>query len=264
VYAVRFAPDGELLVAGGANAELHRCSTGCPARPGLNIAHEAVDPPRPRRRADHVAIRWLGKDDEIVELTYRQLTGATDRLRQRPGDWLGVVPGERVFLLLGRVPELYVAALGRSSTGRSCPLFSAFGPEPIRQRLELGSGRVLVTSRLYERKVAGHRDQLPGLEHVLLVDATRTTPPPGRPTSSRCSPTRRRPTPSADRPRGPGAPALHQRDDRTAEGRRPRPRGRRRPHATARLALDLHPDDVFWCTADPGGSPAPRTGSSRR
>ena len=23
-------------------------------------------------------------------------------------------------------------------------------------------------------------------------------------------------------------------------------------HATGRLALDLHPDDVYWCTADPG------------
>ena len=23
-------------------------------------------------------------------------------------------------------------------------------------------------------------------------------------------------------------------------------------HATARAALDLRPDDVFWCTADPG------------
>ena len=23
-------------------------------------------------------------------------------------------------------------------------------------------------------------------------------------------------------------------------------------HITGRLALDLHPDDVFWCTADPG------------
>ena len=23
-------------------------------------------------------------------------------------------------------------------------------------------------------------------------------------------------------------------------------------HATGRIALDLHPDDVFWCTADPG------------
>ena len=23
-------------------------------------------------------------------------------------------------------------------------------------------------------------------------------------------------------------------------------------HATGRIALDLHPDDIFWCTADPG------------
>jgi len=23
-------------------------------------------------------------------------------------------------------------------------------------------------------------------------------------------------------------------------------------HITGRLALDLHPDEVFWCTADPG------------
>ena len=23
-------------------------------------------------------------------------------------------------------------------------------------------------------------------------------------------------------------------------------------HITGRLALDLHPDDIFWCTADPG------------
>ena len=23
-------------------------------------------------------------------------------------------------------------------------------------------------------------------------------------------------------------------------------------HITGKLALDLHPDDIFWCTADPG------------
>ena len=27
-------------------------------------------------------------------------------------------------------------------------------------------------------------------------------------------------------------------------------------HITGKYALDFHPDDVFWCTADPGGSPA--------
>ena len=44
-------------------------------------------------------------------------------------------PGERVFLLMGRLPELYVALLGALKA--RCvvsPLFSAFGPEPIATR----------------------------------------------------------------------------------------------------------------------------------
>ena len=49
---------------------------------------------------------------------------------------LGVGPADRVFTLAGRIPELYVTALG-TLKNRSvlCPLFSAFGPEPIRERL---------------------------------------------------------------------------------------------------------------------------------
>jgi acetyl-CoA synthetase len=86
-------------------------------------------------------------------------------------DTLGVKPGERVFVLAGRIPELYVAALGTLKHGSVfCPLFSAFGPEPIELRLRLGDVRVLVTTTaLYRRKVAEMRWRLPGLEHVLLV-----------------------------------------------------------------------------------------------
>ena len=71
-------------------------------------------------------------------------------------DALGVKRGERVFVLAGRIPELYVAALGTLKHGAVfCPLFSAFGPEPIEQRLRLGDARVLVTTTaLYRRKVA--------------------------------------------------------------------------------------------------------------
>ena len=75
---------------------------------------------------------------------------------------LGVQPGDRVFLLLGRIPELYIAALGALKA--RCvvsPLFSAFGPEPLATRLEIGDGRVLVTTEaLYRRKVEGLRDAL--------------------------------------------------------------------------------------------------------
>ncbi|MGK2940289.1 MAG: AMP-binding protein [Immundisolibacter sp.] len=41
---------------------------------------------------------------------------------------LGIQPGERVFSLLGRVPELYLTALGTLKAGAVfCPMFSAFG-----------------------------------------------------------------------------------------------------------------------------------------
>ena len=88
-------------------------------------------------------------------------------------DELGVARGSRVFMLLGRVPELYIAVLGTLKHGSvACTLFSAFGPEPIRQRMSIGEGEVLVTTHaLYRRKVAPIRDSLTALRHVLLVGA---------------------------------------------------------------------------------------------
>ena len=62
---------------------------------------------------------------------------------------LGVGKGDRVFALAGRIPELYIAALGTfKNRSLFCPLFSAFGPEPIRARLSIGQAKVLVTTSL--------------------------------------------------------------------------------------------------------------------
>ncbi|MGT2467470.1 AMP-binding protein [Mesorhizobium atlanticum] len=50
------------------------------------------------------------------------------------------------------------------------PLFSAFGPEPIATRINIGEGRVLVTTpELYRRKVEPVRDRMPTLSDVILV-----------------------------------------------------------------------------------------------
>ena len=46
--------------------------------------------------------------------------------------------------------------------------------------------------------------------------------------------------------------ALHQRHDRTPKGAVHVHEAVVAHHITGQLALDLHPDDVFWCTADPG------------
>ncbi len=143
---------------------------GLPDGRGLNIAHEAVDRHAAGSRRDRVALRWLGKTGAVRDYTYGHLRELTDRFANAL-EGLGVRRGDRVFALAGRVPELYVAALGTLKLGTVfCPLFSAFGPEPIRSRMAIGAARVLVTTEtLYHRKVAPLRHELPDLAHVILV-----------------------------------------------------------------------------------------------
>jgi len=226
---------------------------GLPNGRGLNIAHEALDRHVLHGRGGQTAIRFLPKQGAPVELSYADLARRTNRFAnalQR----LGVGGGDRVFALLGRVPELYVAALGAlKHRAVFCPMFSAFGPEPVRQRLELGSARVLVTTTsLYKKKVAALRATLPALEHVLVVSDEGPTPEGClgfHELVDSSSPEYEIEPTSAE------APALLH----FTSGTTGTPKGALHVHkavlmhhVTGRLALDLHEDDVFWCTADPG------------
>jgi acetyl-CoA synthetase len=226
---------------------------GLPGGRGLNIAHEAVDRHARGARRDRVALAWRGRHGEIRDVTYGALGAETSRFANALRG-LGVGRGDAVFALAGRIPELYVAALGALKSGSVfCPLFSAFGPEPIRQRMALGGARVLVTTRaLYERKVAGLRDALPELAHVILVDGGDPAPPGTRDYHALLAQ-------ASDafeiEPTDPEQPALLH----FTSGTTGTPKGALHVHAagiahhaTAWYALDLHEDDRFWCTADPG------------
>jgi len=228
---------------------------GLPAGRGLNIAHEAVDRHANGRSAQRVAICWLGRDGSRRDLTYAQLREATNRFANALAA-LGVGKGDRVFVLLGRIPELYIAMLG--ALKRGCvvsPLFSAFGPEPIATRMNLGAGRVLVTTTsLYRRKVAPVRAGIASLEQILVVPDEQD---PELPEGTRGL-AALLDAAGTDYEIGPTDPndiaLLH-----FTSGTTGKPKGALHVHeaivahfATARIALDLHPDDVFWCTADPG------------
>ena len=225
---------------------------GLPDGKGMNIAHEAVDRHARGAAGEHVAILWIGKSDERREITYRALREDTNRFANVLRS-LGLGRGDRVFTLLGRVPELYIAVLG--SLKANCvasPLFSAFGPEPIATRLELGEGVALVTTEaLYKRKIEPLRSRLPKLTRVLLVDA----PGDGVATLS----LRRlleESSPEFD------IPATEPEDMALlhfTSGTTGRPKGAIHVHdaivthfITGLYALDLHAQDRFWCTADPG------------
>ena len=191
---------------------------------GLNIAHEAVDRHVLAGRGDKLALRWIGRDDRIRDFSYSALGAATNRfanvLAQR-----GVAKGDRVFSLLGRVPELYIAALGTLKNGSVfSPLFSAFGPEPIKARMTIGNA-----------KVARHlRSVLPAQDRALAQRACepgarlpdrmlRADPPPG---TIDLAAAMAQASDSFETvwtgPEDMALLALHQRHDRTAEGRRAR------------------------------------------
>ncbi|WAL68903.1 acetate--CoA ligase [Amycolatopsis cynarae] len=225
--------------------------SGLPGGHGLNIAYEAVDRHARGPRRDHVALRWVDRHDRVTEYTYRELAERSGRFASLLGQ-LGVRRGDRVFTLLGRVPELYVVVLGALKAGCVVsPLFSAFGPEPVRQRLNLGGAALLVTTpELHRRKVAGIRDSVPSLRHVLV---TGDEDGPG---TSALSPALAAASPDFEiGPTAPEDPALLH----FTSGTTGTPKGALHVHeavlahyVTARHALDLRPTDVFWCTADPG------------
>jgi acetyl-CoA synthetase len=220
---------------------------------GLNIAYEAIDRHVVHGMGGKVALRWIGEDGAVREFSYEDLRRQTNRFASLLLG-LGLTKGDRVYSLLGRRPELYVAALGTLKAGCVfCPLFSAFGPEPIKARMEIGEAAVLITTEAYyKRKVAAWRGELASLRHVLIVD-----------------PSAARPEDTLDLPSMLQASSDVFEIARTApedmallhftSGTTGRPKGAIHVHEavvahhiTGQYALDFHPDDVFWCTADPG------------
>ena len=220
---------------------------------GLNIAYEAVDRHVKTGRGNKLALRWIGRDDTIRDFTYAELAAAANRfanvLAQR-----GIKKGDRVYSLLGRVPELYIGALGTLKNGGVfSPLFSAFGPEPIKARMAIGNSSALITTEtFYRRKVEPWRKELTSLQHVFLTGCSANPPPDTidlaaalAQASVSFETVRTMPEDMA---------LLH-----FTSGTTGKPKGAVHVHeavvahnVTGKLALDFRPDDIFWCTADPG------------
>ena len=190
---------------------------------GLNIAHEAIDRHVLAGRGDKLALRWIGRDDQVRDFSYAALCAQANRfanvLAQR-----GVAKGDRVFSLLGRVPELYIAALGTLKNGSVfSPLFSAFGPEPIKARMTIGNATALVTSEaFYRRKVEPWRKELASLAHVFLTECSGSLPAGTIDLAAALAQAPDTFETVSTAPEDMALLALHQRHDRTSERRRAR------------------------------------------
>jgi acetyl-CoA synthetase len=130
-------------------------------RERLNIGHECLD----RHAADpgRVAVRIAHADGRDEAFSFRELSEQSSRFAH----WLearGIGPGDRVAIMLEPSRAFYVALFGAMKRGAvAVPLFTLFGPDGLRLRVDDCGPRLLVTN---EEKAGIARD-LEGLEVVV-------------------------------------------------------------------------------------------------
>ena len=214
---------------------------------------------------ERVALRVLAEDGSARSVSFGALSRATNRYAHALLA-LGLQRGDGLFVLCPRGEALHVGVLGGLKAGLVvAPLFTAFGPEPLATRLQIAQPRALLTTRsLYRRKLQALRPKLGFLEHVITIDdddgpgsdrtAENPTPPPAGTLDFDTLLAAAPDTPVAARTQAQDPALIH-----FTSGTTGTPKAALHVHeaalmhwATARWALDLHPGDVFWCTADPG------------
>lgn len=224
---------------------------GLPNKKGLNIAHEAVDRHVLRGNGSNIALRFIGKQNGTKNFTFQHLKDLSNKFANVLKT-LGIGKADAVFVLTDRISELYITALGTwKNRSVFCPLFSAFGSEPIKARLSIGSGKVLVTTQtLYQKKIKSIRDSLPELKYIIVIgeNSTEYTFNFQKLLSTASTQFTIEATDPQD------VAILH-----FTSGTTGKPKGAvhvhqavAAHHMTGKIALDFHPDDIFWCTADPG------------
>ncbi len=200
-----------------------------------------------------LALLWEGFDGQVKEFTYddiRIYSNTIARFLQS----INIGIGDRVCLFMDKVPELYIGFLGILKMGAIAqPLFSAFGEEALFTRLDDSKAKAIITQKKHLGKVRRIKDKLPELTKVIVVDADDTAPQVNEIhfRMEKAQKVEKFDIVKADREM---PSVIHYTSGTTGK-----PKGAQHVHSsiisqyiTANWILDLQPDDIYWCTADPG------------
>jgi acetyl-CoA synthetase len=219
----------------------------------VNAAYNAVDRHLHDGRRNKVALYAIDAKDNVEKYTFQEIADASNRIGNALKS-LGVKKGDRVFVFLPRVPELYTSTTGIAKIGAIAgPLFSAFGPDALRDRLVDSEAKIVITNTALKPKIDEIKASLPNLEYVIIVGAGDMKLKPGElsydeltaDASDKLECVRMDPedplyllytSGTTGKPKG----VVHVHNDIIGH------------HMTSKWVLDLRDDDIYWCTADPG------------
>ncbi|MBM4054409.1 MAG: acetate--CoA ligase [Planctomycetes bacterium] len=220
----------------------------------VNIAYEAIDKHASTWRKNKVALYWEGSDGTHLKFTFQELKILSDKCANML-QTLGVGKGDRVFIFLPRVLELFVSMIAIAKLGAiSGPMFSAFGPDAVRDRLQNSEAKVLITTPELKERVDTVLWELPKLERIVLVNVKEDYE---LEEGNVCYKTLMKDASDQFE-----IEWMHLEDPfyiLYTSGTTGKPKGVTHVHndmishyITTKWTLDLRDDDIYWCTADPG------------
>lgn len=210
----------------------------------INAAYNAIDRHCLSWRKNKIALYWEDEDGTQKKFTFAELAVYSNKIGNILKDF-GVERGDRVFIFLPRVPELYFAFLGIVKIGAIAgTLFSAFQEKGLLDRLENSSAKIIITNQELKARLDKIHRKLPDLQHILTID-TEDFRKSFAHAKSELNIAHMDPDDYAfmlytsgttGKPKG----VVH------------RHRAILQEYITAKWVLDLHDQDTYWCTADPG------------
>ena len=220
-----------------------------------NVAHESLDRHAQNWRKNKIALYSITANNEVRKFTFGEMSKLTSQLASGLSK-LGASKGDRIFVYLDRTSELYMSMLGVIKLGGIAgPLFSALGPEAVRDRALDCGARFMITSPYLYQRISPVLDDLNDLKEIIMVGEAKGIDAHDKDIVGFDDVLRNGDPKFEAADMAPTDPYIMH----YTSGSTGKPKGVMHGHRamvqqtmTCRNVLDLREDDTYWCTADPG------------